>query len=90
MHQRLSILLTLMLKGLVYLALIYSEKWDKIDHTECYKDKTYKTKIERVKSRFAKLKKTADIPTVVNVKLGRPPKEQETKENQDPASSVRP
>ena len=59
-------------------------------HLECYKDKTNKTNIERVKKRYAKMNKTADIPTVVNVTPGRPSKAQGSNENQGSSPVTRP
>ena len=64
----------------------YNGMW----HLECYKDKTNKTKIDRAKKRFEKLVKTSDVPTLVNVKPGRPPKEQESNAACDPVPSIRP
>ena len=52
-------------------------KW----HTECYKNVTNKTKIERLKERFNKMNKPSDITSVLHAKVGRPSKESSSSEN---------
>ena len=54
-------------------------KW----HTDCYKYVTNQTKINRLIDRFGKLKKTSDIPIVLDVKVGRPSKDPSDSNSQD-------